>query len=436
MKAEEVVIFWFRRDLRLGDNRGLLRALASGYKVLPVFIFDRHILDKLERDDARVTFICDILNSIDRELKSSGRSLITFHGDPADFFSKLPPGLSIRAVYANIDSESYAVERDRRVGNILKSSGIPFHLVSDQLIMEPGEVVKQDGTPYTVFTPFSRRWLSLFHTGLIREESTESLRGNFILHSGSKEEITPESIGFIKSSTFVKPANLSMETIGSYASLRDIPAAEGTTNLGPHLRFGTIGIREVMRKSLNISQIFTSELIWREFFMHILHFFPYVEEGSFRRKYETVEWVNNEEHFEMWCNGMTGYPIVDAGMRELSATGYMHNRVRMITASFLAKHLLCDWRWGEAWFASKLLDFELSSNNGNWQWAAGTGCDAAPWFRIFSPDAQQKRFDTAGEYVNRWVPEAGTPDYPTPIVKHQEARTRAVRVYRAAVGVE
>ncbi|MFO7575321.1 MAG: deoxyribodipyrimidine photo-lyase [Bacteroidales bacterium] len=434
MKENEVVIFWFRRDLRLSDNRGLNRALSSGFKVLPVFIFDSVILERLEKDDARITFICEALETINGKLKSSGSSLLAFHGPPERFFSELPPQFSIKAVYANLDYERYAVERDRKVGNILKSKGIPFHLFSDQLIMEPGTVLKQDGEPYTVFTPFSKRWLSLFKIDLTEEEPSEELPGNFVQHYGQIAEISQESAGFKRSETVVKPANLSHDTVRSYKSTRDYPALDGTTHLGPHLRFGTISIREVMRNTSGISQVFTSELIWREFFMHILHFFPHVEERSFRKKYDNIEWINSEENFERWRKGLTGYPIVDAGMRELSATGYMHNRVRMITASFLVRHLLCDWRWGEAWFASLLLDFELSSNNGNWQWAAGTGCDAAPWFRIFSPDAQQKKFDPDKQYIRKWVPEYDTPGYSPPIVNHSEARERALMVYRSVAG--
>jgi deoxyribodipyrimidine photo-lyase len=434
MKENEVVIFWFRRDLRLIDNRGLYHALSSGYRVLPLFIFDTRILEKLERDDARITFICEALNNINGKLRSSGSSLLTFHGTPEHFFSELSPRFHIKAVYANLDYEQYAVARDRQIGNILKSKGIPFHLFSDQLVMEPGRVLKQDGEPYTVFTPFSRRWLSVFDAGLTKEEPSQELSGNFAEDVNNRNEISPESAGFIRSEKVVKPADLSHDTISLYKSRRDYPAVEGTTHLGPHLRFGTIGIREVMRNTAAISQVFTSELIWREFFMHILHYFPYVEEGSFRKKYDNIEWINNEEHFERWCKGMTGYPIVDAGMRELSATGYMHNRVRMITASFLVKHLLCDWRWGEAWFSSLLLDSELSSNNGNWQWAAGTGCDASPWFRIFSPVAQQKKFDADEQYIRKWVPEYGISCYPAPIVNHSEARERALRVYRSVAG--
>jgi len=430
MNANEVVIFWFRRDLRLSDNRGLYHALSSGYKVLPLFIFDTNILDRLERNDSRVTFLCDTLDSLNKSLAKRGSSLLSFHGDPLVFFKELHTGYEIKAVYANTDYEPYAAERDRNAGNILKSKGIAFHLFSDQLIFEPGEVVKKDGEPYTVFTPFSKRWLSLFSSGMISEEPSERVSDNFVLRSAGESGYTPVSIGFKRSEIAVEEADISPAKISRYQFTRDIPSAGGTTLLGPHLRFGTTGIREVMRKSLNISAVFTSELIWREFFMHILFFFPYVEEGSFRKKYDNIKWINNEEHFERWRSGLTGYPIVDAGMRELSATGYMHNRVRMITASFLVKHLLCDWRWGEAWFASLLLDYELSSNNGNWQWAAGTGCDAAPWFRVFSPDAQQKKFDPDEAYIRKWLPEYGTSTYPSPLVNHSEARDRALRAYR------
>jgi deoxyribodipyrimidine photo-lyase len=429
MNNTEVVLFWFKRDLRLTDNRGLYKALSSGFRVLPVFIFDTHILDKLEKDDARITFICEVLGSINRSLRQNGSSLITFHGTPEHFFSEMPIPFPVNAVYANTDYEPYAVERDTKIGNILRSKGIHLHLIPDQMIMEPGTVMKQDGKPYTVFTPFSRRWSSLFRAGMIKEEPSVNLFGNLLQYSPLSADPKPETLGFMTSGLKVKPADLSHDTIKSYGDNRDIPAAYGTTRLGPHLRFGTISIREVFRQTEGLSNIFNSELIWREFFMHILSHFPQASEKSFRPEYDNIEWINNEEHFDRWCRGMTGYPIVDAGMRELKATGYMHNRVRMVTASFLAKHLLCDWRWGEAWFGSKLLDFELSSNNGNWQWAAGTGCDAAPWFRIFNPAIQKQKFDRNEEYIRSWLPDYGTPDYPEPVVNHTEARTRALETY-------
>ena len=433
MQDSDVVVFWFRRDLRLEDNRGLFNALSSGYKVLPVFIFDTEILEKLEQDDARVTFICEVLNSIQKELKVSGTSLLTFHGLPEKFFTTPLPGYKIKAVYANADYEPYAIARDKGIQMILQSKGIPLHLFHDQLIMKPGMVLKQDGTPYTVYTPFLKKWLQVFNGDMVKEESSGRLNENYVKVPGNSFEVTPESVGFRRSEIKVRPAELSAERIGHYSSRRDFPAIDGTTGLGPHIRFGTIGIREVMRKTAGMSQVFTSELVWREFFMHILSYYPHVTDHSFKPAYDNIEWDNNEDYFQRWCDGETGYPIVDAGMRELSATGYMHNRVRMITASFLVKHLLCDWRWGEAWFASRLLDFELSSNNGNWQWAAGTGCDAAPWFRVFNPELQQKKFDPDHKYIRRWVPEYGTDDYPSPVVNHADARNSAVALYKEAL---
>ena len=373
MKDSQICIFWFRRDLRLKDNRGLHRALSSGYKVLPLFIFDENILSKLERDDARVTFLTESVASVHKELRKAGGGLVTFYGTPLEIFTLLIRKYKIASVYTNCDYEPYASTRDQEIGVLLKSNGIGFNTFHDQLILEPGSVLKPDNRPYTVFTPFSRRWKERLTPDMINEEPSSELFGNFAHIENPTPPLSLPQLGFLKSTQTVKSSHIDNDTIRNYASRRDFPEMGGTTNLGPHLRFGTISIREVFRMTEGLSSVFTSELIWREFFMHILFHFPHVVENSFKPEYDRIEWVNNEEHFNRWCEGMTGYPFVDAGMRELKATGTMHNRVRMITASFLVKHLLCDWRWGEAWFASKLHDFELSSNNGNWQWAAEIG---------------------------------------------------------------
>jgi deoxyribodipyrimidine photo-lyase len=429
MDSKEVVIFWFRRDLRLNDNRGLHRALSSGYRVLPLFIYDREILLRLEPDDARVSFICDRVAALHAEIKEAGGELLIRFATAERVFMELPSHYNIKAVYTNRDYEPYAIKRDAKVEGVLKSKGISFITSPDQLVFEPGEVLKKDGKPYTVYTPFSRRWLELFNSGMVSEEPSVQLLGNLYRSDDGSLPPEPHQIGFTRSVMTVRPFDLGHETISNYAARRDFPDMEGTTALGPHLRFGTISIRDVFRRTEGISSTFTGELIWREFFMHILSHFPHVAGRSFRPEFEKIEWLNDEEDFDRWCRGVTGYPLVDAGMRELLATGTMHNRVRMVTAGFLTKHLLCDWQWGEAWFASRLLDFELASNNGNWQWAAGTGCDAAPYFRIFNPVTQQKRFDPRLEYIKKWVPEYGTDEYPVAIVGHTMARERALRVY-------
>jgi deoxyribodipyrimidine photo-lyase len=433
MDGEKVVLYWFRRDLRLPDNRGLHRALISGFKTLPLFIYDTEILSRLNKDDARVTFIFDTLHNLNSRLREAGSTILIKNGAPKEVFAGLLTQYNIQAVYTNIDYEPYAIKRDREVAGLLRSHGIDFFSFHDQLIFEPGTILKSDNLPYTVFTPFRNKWLASLNDSMIRAEPSEALLQNLFRPDGIDSPPSLSQIGFLRSDQAVKAYNISWEIISVYEQGRDFPAQDAATGLGPHLRFGTISIREVFRQTTGISSTFTSELIWREFFMNILSHFPYVEERCFRKEYDQIEWVNNEAHFNLWCRGMTGYPIVDAGMRELSSTGRMHNRVRMITASFLTKHLQCDWRWGEAWFASKLHDFELSSNNGNWQWAAGTGCDAAPYFRIFSPEAQQKRFDPDFEYIKRWVPEYDTPAYTAPIVENKEARAKALKMYKTAL---
>jgi deoxyribodipyrimidine photo-lyase len=429
---EKIVVFWFRRDLRISDNTGLYYALKSGYRVLPVFIFDRNILSRLERDDPRISFICECINNLNSELSVNGSSVVTFNTTPEEAFLSLCDKYNIKAVYINRDYEPYSIERDEKIKTLLQNKGINLHTYKDQVIFEKSEIAKADGKPYTVFTPYSAKWLQSFSINNIAETDSLSLSGNFIKVKENKS-IKPEAIGFRNSDKKVMPFDISESLVADYNLTRDVPSIQGTTLLGPHLRFGTISIREVFRKTLAMNEVFTRELIWREFFMQVLFHFPAVTEKSFKPKYDRIEWVNNEDLFDRWCKGITGFPVVDAGMRELEQTGYMHNRVRMITANFLTRYILIDWRWGEAWFASKLLDFELASNNGNWQWAAGTGCDAAPYFRIFNTDNQQKKFDPVFKYIKKWIPEYGTSAYPKPIVNASEVRERAIILYQSGI---
>jgi deoxyribodipyrimidine photo-lyase len=432
--TQKIAVFWFRRDLRLTDNTGLFHALKSGLPVLPVFIFDSEILDKLNsKNDARVTFIYNQLQIINSEIEKHGSSLKVLHGKPLEAFQKLTGEFEVAAVYTNNDYEPYAIQRDKEIEIILKQKGIAFHTFKDHVIFEHNEVLKDDGTPYTVFTPYSKKWKQRLGSSGI----SEFLSQNYLHHLiKTKPFHFPEigEIGFVSSHLQVPEMNISEQLIKNYAEKRDLPALDATSKLGVYLRFGTISIREVTRIALDWSEVFLNELIWRNFFSQILRHFPQVENKAFKPKYDFIQWRNNEKEFEAWCRGETGYPMVDAGMRELNKTGFMHNRVRMVTASFLTKHLLIDWRWGEAYFAEKLLDFDLASNNGNWQWAAGCGCDAAPYFRVFNPAEQQKKFDAQAKYILKWVSEYGTVKYPQPIVEHAFARERVLRVYKNALG--
>ncbi len=425
-------IFWFRRDLRLEDNHGLYRALTSGLPVLPVFIFDTDITSKLEDpDDARITFIYHRLQYLNKQLLKHGSGLRVEIGKPVEVFRRLTSVYPVKVVYTNHDYEPYAISRDHEVGLMLSQKGIEFHSFKDQVIFEKDEITKPDGRPYTVFTPYSKAWKArLSHI----ESYPSEHQLDALLHTGILPMPSLPMLGFRESQLEIPPMNINEDIIRNYDKTRDFPALEGTTRLSVHLRFGTISIRQLVNKAIQINAVFLNELIWREFYMMILWNFPYVVERAFKPEYDRIEWLNREDDFEAWKNGLTGYPMVDAGMRQLMNTGYMHNRLRMITASFLTKHLLIDWRWGEAWFARKLLDFELASNNGGWQWAAGTGVDAAPYFRIFNPQLQAARFDPEEKYIKRWVPEYGTPAYPEPVVDHSLARERALRVFKKALG--
>ena len=424
MKKEAVSVFWFRRDLRLDDNRGLFEALNSPFPVLPVFIFDREITDELDKDDARITFIYDSLNKMSIQLGESSSSIYCTKGGPIAVWRELLNKYNVKSVYANEDYEPYAIKRDQEVAQLLHQKDIQFNLFKDQVIFAKGEVLKGDKTPYTVFTPYKNKWLELFATKSLQDYTSHS-NSNFLKGEIPFPEIS--DLGFTRSS--IKVLNYKLDQLDDYETARNFPAKNQTSYLSPHLRFGTVSVRKVILNIID-NKTFVSELIWREFFMQILYHFPKVVGNNFKRKYDGVQWRNNPQEFETWKNGQTGYPIVDAGMRELNTTGYMHNRVRMVVAGFLCKHLLIDWRWGEAYFAKQLLDFELSSNNGNWQWSAGTGCDSAPYFRIFNPTEQVKKFDAERTYLKKWIPELDTFDYPAPMVDHKVARARALEAYK------
>jgi len=426
------VIFWFRRDLRLQDNHGLFRALKSGRKVLPLFIFDTDILDNInDRADARVSFIYKKLAEINEKLRLEGSSLIVRFGKPAEVFHQLTDEWKIDGVFANRDYEPYGIKRDEEVKSFLEKREIPFRSFKDHLMFEPGEILKADLTPYTVFTPFSVRWKEYLRLNPFTTYSSETLMANFYRFDNQFPELG--MIGFKLSSMNVPELRIDKDTLMLYADLRNVPFPGHTTFSGVHLRFGTVSIRQLVSLAMNYSESFMNELIWREFFMHILSHFPHVAERNFNARYDRINWRNDPDSFDKWCQGKTGYPLVDAGMRQLNQTGFMHNRVRMVVAGFLTKHLLIDWRLGEAYFADKLLDYELSSNNGNWQWAAGTGCDAAPYFRVFNPLEQARKFDPEQKYVRYWIPELDNTDYPKPLVDHKNARERAIKTYKEAL---
>jgi deoxyribodipyrimidine photo-lyase len=442
----KVSIFWFRRDLRLHDNHGLYEALRGELPVLPIFIFDRHILDELDnKSDARVTFIHDELQSISNELRQQGSDLRVFYGFPEEVWNSVLEDYNVGAVYTNRDYEPYAKDRDEKIKVILDEHGIAFHTFKDHVILEKDEVRTGSGDTYTVFTPYSRKWRSvlkgkadaedLIHSEFLRSYESEGLMSNYV-DLGREEIISLEKMGFRRSEIEIPPRLVKQGRIKEYKKTRNFPAnREGTSRLGIHFRFGTISIREKARKAAALSSTYLNELIWRDFYSQILDAFPKVVDRPFREKYKFVEWRDDAKGFEAWCEGKTGFPMVDAGMRQLNTTGYMHNRVRMITASFLTKHLLIDWRKGEAYFASKLLDYDLASNNGGWQWAAGCGTDAAPYFRIFNPKSQQEKFDKEFTYIRRWIDEFGTDDYPDPIVDHKEARERCLNAFKKGLAL-
>ncbi|MGV0827595.1 cryptochrome/photolyase family protein [Empedobacter brevis] len=427
----KISIFWFRRDLRLEDNVGLYHALSSEFQVLPVFIFDKGILEKLDdKKDRRVDYIHQVLQNINQELKSFNTSLNIFYGHPLEIFQQLSKNYSIQNIFCNRDYEPQAIERDTLIYNFFKQHGIPFKAFKDQVIFDKKDILKKDGSPYTVYTPYSKKWKQILNSEHYKSYNPDYT--NFF-NTAFTEVLSLEKIGFDKTTITFEAPILDAKILEDYENYRDYPAKQCTTQLGIALRFGTISIRKCVAFAVKYSQIWLNELIWREFFMQILYHFPNVVHQPFKVKYNEIEWRNDEFEFKRWCEGKTGFPIVDAGMRQLNQTGYMHNRVRMIAASFLCKHLLIDWRWGEAYFASKLNDYDLSANNGNWQWVSGSGCDAAPYFRVFNPTLQAEKFDKESLYIKKWVVEFETEDYISPIISHNYARDRVVQVFKEAL---
>ncbi|MDI1306635.1 MAG: deoxyribodipyrimidine photo-lyase [bacterium] len=429
MVKQEITLFWFRRDLRLEDNVGLFHALKSKYPVIPLFIFDDSILDSLPKNDARVGFIHKSLSKINIQLQEIGSSLLIKKGKTIDVWQSLLEEFYVKEVFFNKDYEPFAIKRDTVICEMLEANNTIYYSFKDQVIFEEKEITKADGLPYTVYTPFKNKWLEKYKSmAPVPEYDSRDMFSNF--HKRSFTFPYLEQIGFEESPIKVKPHNLKF--IANYQDIRDFPALDKTSYLSPHLRFGTVSIRKLVNWAFHKNDVFLSELIWREFFMQILFSFPKVVTQNFKSAYDGIQWRNNEDDFKRWCSGTTGYPMVDAGMRQLNETGYMHNRVRMVVASFLCKHLLIQWQWGEAYFAEKLLDYELSANVGNWQWAAGTGCDAAPYFRVFNPEIQQKKFDEKGIYIRKWILEFDL-GYSEPMVEHAMARDRAIATYKAGI---
>jgi deoxyribodipyrimidine photo-lyase len=439
----KISLFWFRRDLRLEDNRGLFSALKAGLPVLPLFIFDSNILNNLsDKSDARVSFIYGQVASLKEKIENLGGRFYVDYGNPVEIIKRITNELPIKHLFTNRDYEPYALQRDHSIKDFLGAKNIAFHLCKDHVIFEEREILsKSAGTPYTVFTPYSKTWkeklksemLEVENSPLFAYNSEDLLQGNLYSSVSIPDFPTLEFMKFQPSKMDIPPREINLKIIENYTENRNYPAKVGTSRLGVHLRFGTIGIRELARKIINLNETFLNELIWRDFYAQILFNFPHVEKNAFRSNYDLIKWRNNKEDFERWSSGQTGFPLVDAGMRELNTTGFMHNRVRMLTASFLTKNLLIDWRWGEKYFADKLLDFDLASNNGGWQWAAGSGTDAAPYFRIFSPDAQMLKFDSQNQYIKRWVPEFGTPHYVKPMIDSKLSKDLCLAAYNLAL---
>ncbi len=426
--ANKISIFWFRRDLRLVDNHGLFQALNLSENVLPIFIFDTEILSKLEnKQDKRVDFIMQALQTLNKYLEKSGKLIKIYYGKPLNVFKELTNDYQVEAVFCNEDYEPSAIRRDLEIETFLNENNIDFKTYKDQVHFHKDDILKSDGTPYTIYTPFSKQWLIKYNEQEIEFYPSAKLLDRFI--DVDKQEISLEKIGFEKTDYQFKAPEISSAILKTYHETRNFPTTK-TSEMSVHNRFGTISVRKLASEARKLNETYLKELIWREFFMQILYHFPKVVNESFKRKYDNIEWLYDDELLQKWQEGKTGYPIVDAGMRQLNESGFMHNRVRMVCASFFTKHLLMDWRIGEAYFAEKLLDYDLSANNGNWQWAAGSGCDSAPYFRIFNPEAQQKKFDPDFKYIKTWIKEFGTDDYPAPIVDHKFARERALETYK------
>ena len=429
---EKLTVFWFRRDLRINDNHGLYKALSEKNKVLPIFIFDTKILNKLEKEDKRLTIILTALDRINDAMKRNRCNVGMYLGKPKAVFLTLLNKYNISKVITNKDYEPYAIKRDNRIKSFLNSRGIAFESFKDQVIFEEKEIVKDNGDPYKVYTPYANKWLQKFK--LSPQKSFPSQEKIFNFYETFQPTLNEKEIGFKKYDLDFS-FDVSKQVIIKYNSTRNFPSLNSTSRVGLHLRFGTVSIRSLVNHSAKFEEItFLKELIWREFFMQILWHYPSTVKDSFKANYDKISWINNKLEFERWCNGETGYPLIDAGMKQLNKTGFMHNRCRMATGSFLCKHLLIDWRWGEKYFAKKLLDYEQSSNIGNWQWVSGCGVDAAPYFRIFNPTEQQKKFDKNFEYIKKWVKNYNTEKYPSKIIDHKFARERCLNTYKYALG--
>ena len=430
----EASIFWFRRDLRIDDNPGLYEALGNSKNVIPIFIFDTNIIDNLPSDDNRIKFIWHSLSLLNERLKEVGSKLNVFKGNPLEVFKKIILKYRLTSVYVNRDYEKYSIKRDKEINNFLNENKIAFNASKDHVLFEPNEILKSDGTPYTVFTPYSKKWFEKFYSEKLPQYQIKKLVDNFF-KTNYKPIISLSEIGFSNDEIEFEKFNLGDELIKNYNSKRDFPYLNSTSKIGPYLRFGLISVREVGGKTIEkkFDQSFLRQLIWRDFYIQIFFHFPDSENENFKPAYDKIIWLNEEEKFEKWCAGETGYPIVDAGMKELNATGFMHNRVRMIAASFLCKHLLIHWKKGESYFAKKLLDYEMASNVGNWQWVAGTGVDAAPYFRLFNPEIQMKKFDPQKVYIKKWLPKYDPENYLEPIIDHNYARERCLNAYKIAL---
>ena len=430
----EASIFWFRRDLRIDDNPGLYEALANSKNVIPIFIFDTNIIDNLPSDDNRIKFIWHSLSLLNERLKEVGSKLNVFKGNPLEVFKKIILKYRLTSVYVNRDYEKYSIKRDKEINNFLNENKIAFNASKDHVLFEPNEILKSDGTPYTVFTPYSKKWFEKFYSEKLPQYQIKKLVDNFF-KTNYKPIISLSEIGFSNDEIEFEKFNLGDELIKNYNSKRDFPYLNSTSKIGPYLRFGLISVREVGKKTIEkkFDQSFLRQLIWRDFYIQIFFHFPDSENENFKPAYDKIIWLNEEEKFEKWCAGETGYPIVDAGMKELNKTGFMHNRVRMIAASFLCKHLLIHWKKGESYFAKKLLDYEMASNVGNWQWVAGTGVDAAPYFRLFNPEIQMKKFDPQKVYIKKWLPKYDPENYLEPIIDHNYARERCLNAYKIAL---
>ncbi|TGE15405.1 cryptochrome/photolyase family protein [Hymenobacter elongatus] len=433
----KIVLFWHRRDLRLHDNAGLAVALQSGLPVVPLFIYDREILDQLpSRRDARVTFIYDEVERLGRQTEQAGGTFLAFYGRPLEVFAQLVQHYEVAGVYTNEDYEPYAAVRDAAIAELIKPAGTEFRVFKDQVIFAKNEILSKSGTPPRVFGAYSKTWLAaLRDEHLVPYPSTEHfVESNLMPLAEAAPRPTLEQMGFERYEQFVPAAELpAAALVSNYHNTRDKPGlVNSSTRRSVHLRFGTLSVRELMQQAKELNPKLLNELIWRDFFMMILWHYPFTATESYDPRLRLVPYRNNEDEFRAWCEGRTGYPLVDAGMRELNQTGYMPNRARIAAAGFLVKHLLIDWRWGDRYFADKLLDYDMSQNVGNWQWMAGTGAVAAPWFRVYSPQSQQEQYDTTFDYVRQWIPEFGTRDYPTPIVEHKFARERAIATFRAA----